>query len=132
MTTPATHPSRVQRRVVIADDEPMIRDLIRIRLIRHGIEVIEAADGQEALERIRAVGPDLIVLDLKMPRMTGYEVMAQLQADVKTRQIPVVIITAHGSYPPSNPCIENAAAYVMKPFSAKALTETILRLLPAT
>ncbi len=119
------------RRVVVADDEPMIRDLIRIRLSRHGIEVIEAADGQEALERIRAARPDLIVLDLKMPRLTGYEVMTQLQADQRTRAIPVVVITAHGSYPPSDPRLEHATAYVMKPFSAKALAETILRLLPA-
>ena len=118
-------------RVLVADDEPMIRDLVRVRLSREGLEVIEADDGQDALEKIKAHPPDLIILDLKMPRLSGYEVMEQVQACPVLRLIPVIIITAHGSMPPTDNRLDNMAAYVIKPFSPKVLAETVLRLLPA-
>lgn len=116
-------------RVLVADDDLAIRELIRIRLRQNGLEVLEAADGQEAIDRIKADRPDLIVLDLKMPRLTGYEVMEQVQADPECRRIPVIIITAHGSLPPTDNRLDNMAAYVIKPFSPKALAEMVLRVL---
>jgi CheY-like chemotaxis protein len=122
---------RAPYRILVADDEPMIRDLIRIRLRSHGVEVLEAVDGQEALDQVRTISPDLIVLDLMMPKVTGEDVLRHLQADPLTRRIPVIVITAQGELPANDLRFDNIAAYVTKPFSPRALAETILRLLPA-
>ncbi len=83
----------VQPRVLVADDDPTIRLLCATTLSPYGYEVIEAADGQEAIELARAVAPDVVLLDLSMPILDGFGVLAVLRADDRTRELPLVVLT---------------------------------------
>ena len=80
-------------RVLVADDDPAIRLICSTWLTLDGYEVIEAADGQEALELVRAEDPTLVLLDLSMPVLDGFCVAEALQADERTREVPLVVIT---------------------------------------
>jgi CheY-like chemotaxis protein len=84
----------VKRRVLIADDDASIRLLIVTFLQRHGFEVRQARDGQEALEEMRACRIDLVLMDLMMPLVSGWEVLTARAAEPLLRRIPVVVITA--------------------------------------
>ncbi|MBV8957267.1 MAG: response regulator [Actinobacteria bacterium] len=84
-------------RVLVVDDEEGIRVLCRVNLELGGFEVVEASDGVEALEKARAQHPDLVFLDLMMPRMDGWQVLDELKNDATTANIPVVILTARTS-----------------------------------
>jgi len=84
-------------RVLVVDDEEGIRVLCRVNLELGGFEVVEASDGVEALEKARAQHPDLVFLDLMMPRMDGWQVLDELKHDATTANIPVVILTARTS-----------------------------------
>lgn len=88
---------RKVRRVVVADDDPDIVDILTFNLTTAGYEVTSAADGVEALELVRASMPDLVVLDIMMPRMDGLEALAALKGDEATKEIPVVMLTAKTS-----------------------------------
>ena len=80
--------------VLVVDDEESVRTLVVETLAGTGYELRQAADGQEALERIAARRPDAIVLDLMMPNLDGFGVLERLQGDPDTRRIPVIILTA--------------------------------------
>jgi CheY-like chemotaxis protein len=80
--------------VLAVDDDPAVRALISEALAEIGVEVREAADGDEALVKVAVRRPDAIVLDLLMPRVDGFEVLERLQADASTRSIPVIVLTA--------------------------------------
>ncbi|MCA9063270.1 MAG: response regulator [Planctomycetaceae bacterium] len=81
-------------RVVIADDIPQNRELLEAYLADDGYQIIMAADGQETMQVVQEHHPDLILLDIMMPRMSGYEVCAQLKSDSELRRIPVLMVTA--------------------------------------
>jgi CheY-like chemotaxis protein len=81
-------------RLLVVDDDPQVVDLVRQLLEDEPYEVIAAGDGQEALEAISAQRPDIILLDLLMPRMDGLAVIEHLQRDPQSRQIPVIVLTA--------------------------------------
>jgi len=81
-------------RILIADDDPDMRHLLRLILRRRGYQIIEARDGQETLARASEERPDLILLDIMMPRMSGFEVCRRLQADKGTVHIPIIFLTA--------------------------------------
>jgi len=87
----------MQKRILAADDEPHILRLIQINLERNGYQVELANDGKQALERVAANLPDLIVLDVMMPYMDGFEVLKTLKRDQNTRSIPVIMLTAKAS-----------------------------------
>jgi CheY-like chemotaxis protein len=80
--------------VLVVDDDPEARALYRQILARHGVPVTEAVDGEEALARIAAEPPALVILDLMMPKVDGFEVLARLRADARTQALPVVVVTA--------------------------------------
>ena len=82
------------KRILIADDRATSRELLRTVLERQGYAIIEAADGEEALQKARAEAPDLILLDLQMPRRTGYEVLLELRSDPRHAALPIIAITA--------------------------------------
>ena len=84
-------------RILVVDDVPANRRLLEARLLGEFYEVALAEDGPEALERVRGWNPDVILLDVMMPGMDGYEVCRTLKADPATAHIPVVMITASGS-----------------------------------
>jgi DNA-binding response OmpR family regulator len=113
-------------RILIAEDERDIRDLIAFTLRFAGHEVIATANGEEALNMALETIPDLILLDVRMPRMTGYEACRQIKAEDKTSHIPVVFLSAKGQESEVQTGLAaGAAEYILKPFSPDNLTERI-------
>jgi CheY-like chemotaxis protein len=116
----------VRRRVLVVDDEPAIRTLCRVNLGLSGMEVLEAADGQTAVELARAEAPDLILLDVMLPGETGWDVATALGADARTRDIPVVFLTAMAD---ENDLARGrdhgAVGYVTKPFDPVGLGDIV-------
>jgi two-component system alkaline phosphatase synthesis response regulator PhoP/two-component system response regulator VicR len=82
------------KKILVVDDERPIVRLVQVNLEHAGYEVVTAYDGKEALEKVEQEKPDLIILDVMMPQMDGFEVMQRLQANPKTRDIPVIMLTA--------------------------------------
>jgi len=118
------------KRIVVADDEADIRRLITFTLRRRGYEVHEAADGDEALDLIREVHPDLAVLDVMMPGRSGLEVAQSLTASSETAGIPVVILSAKGQMTEVEAGITSGArAYLVKPFVPTELAAEIEKIL---
>jgi DNA-binding response OmpR family regulator len=113
-------------RILIAEDERDIRDLIAFTLRFAGHEVITTANGEEALNMALETIPDLILLDVRMPRMTGYEACRQIKAEGKTSHIPVVFLSAKGQESEVQTGLAaGATEYILKPFSPDSLTERI-------
>ena len=82
------------KKILAVDDERHIVRLVEVNLQRAGYEVVTAYDGREALEKVKAENPDLVVLDVMMPYMDGFEVLKNLKADPATAEIPVIMLTA--------------------------------------
>ena len=119
-------------RILLVDDEPSIVKMVGKRLEVEGFEVLIATDGQEGLDKARAERPDLIVLDLMLPKLNGYEVCTMLKQDTRYQGIPVVLFTAKAQEKDEKLGMEcGANAYVRKPFRAQELLEKIRSLLPA-
>jgi CheY-like chemotaxis protein len=112
--------------VLVADDEPPIRLLCEVNLALAGMEVLKAVDGVEALEVARAQMPDVILLDLMMPRLDGWSVAAQLGDDEKTRGIPIVFLTARATTADRRRAQElGALGYILKPFDPVRLAPLV-------
>jgi DNA-binding response OmpR family regulator len=108
--------------VLVADDDDDIRDLVAFRLDRAGYEVLRAGDGQQALDLAKQHVPDLAVLDVMMPKLTGYDVTRELRADAATSRIPVILLTARVQEADVARGFEAGADdYVKKPFSPQEL-----------
>ncbi len=117
-------------RILIADDEPHIRRLVSFTLGNRGYEVIEAVDGGDALERIRTEHPDLVLLDVMMPVMTGYDVLREVKADPATADVPVIMLSAKSQKAEIEEGIAcGAREYICKPFTPKDLVERVGELL---
>jgi DNA-binding response OmpR family regulator len=116
--------------VLVADDEEDIRALVAFRLQRAGYDVITAADGEEALALATTQLPDLIVLDMMMPKATGLEVTRSLRGQDSTKDIPVILLTARAQEADVASGFEAGADdYVKKPFSPKDLQSRVQTLL---
>jgi len=116
--------------VLVADDEEDIRALVAVRLDRAGYDVITAADGEEALMLATTRLPDLVVLDMMMPKANGLEVTRSLRALDATRDIPVILLTARAQEADVASGFEAGADdYVKKPFSPKDLQLRVQALL---
>ncbi|MBI3964976.1 MAG: response regulator [Chloroflexi bacterium] len=117
-------------RIVVADDEADIRRLIAFTLRRRGYLVLEASSGDAALELIRAERPDLVVLDVMMPGLTGLEVAQALALDPTTAGIPVVMLSARGQVTEVEAGIASGArTYLVKPFIPQELAARIADIL---
>jgi DNA-binding response OmpR family regulator len=117
-------------KIVIAEDEPDIRDLITFTLRFAGHEVIAGANGEEGFELTRREKPDLVMMDVRMPRMTGYEACRKIKADPELKHIPVVFLSAKGQEAEIQSGMEvGAEAYLLKPFAPDQLTERIRAIL---
>jgi len=112
--------------ILIADDRPETVQLVRDLLMMEGYQVVTAIDGQEALDRIRKNLPDLVLLDLNMPRLNGYEVCQQLKADPTTADIPVLMLTAWAEPDQRVKGLQvGAEDYLAKPFDHRELLARI-------
>lgn len=117
-------------KILIVDDEPSLRFLVSASLEDEGYELQEAADGQLAYELIQVVKPDLIILDVMMPVMTGYELCNLIKQDPSMRDIIVVMLTAKGQEQDQLASKEVGADYYLrKPFSPLELIDTVNTLL---
>ena len=119
-------------RILIADDEPNILISLEYLMKRQGYEVLVARDGQEALDQLRAQRPRLVLLDVMMPRKSGFEVCAELRADEAIRDTLVLMLTAKGrDTDVAKGMGVGADAYMTKPFSTKELVQKVAELLAA-
>ena len=123
-------PNKIRRVLCIEDEEEMI-DLIRLILVRKGFEVSGATGGQDGLQKVHEQMPDLILLDLMMPDMDGWEVYQQIKADEQTRHIPVIVVTAKAQSIDKVLGLHIAKVddYIAKPFSPADLLESIERVI---
>ncbi|MDQ3412174.1 MAG: response regulator [Chloroflexota bacterium] len=116
--------------ILIADDEPNIRQLIAFTLRRRGYTVLEAEDGTVALERIRRERPDLAVLDVMMPGLTGLAVTRQLGLEPETAAIPIILLSAKGQGSEIEAGLASGARlYLVKPFSPRELADRVAEVL---
>ena len=122
-----------RERAVIADDEPDIRDVIRITLEAEGFEVEEAVNGAEALALIRRRNPQVVILDSKMPEMNGEDVCRALKKDVLLRHLPVLLVTAKGETADKVRGLgAGADDYIVKPFAPAELVARVRMVLRRT
>ena len=117
-------------KILVVDDEIYIVHILDFSLGMEGYEVLTALDGEQALERARAELPDLIVLDIMMPKLDGYETCKMLKADERTRNIPVILLSAKGRHTDQKVGFDvGADDYITKPFSPRKLVDRINTLL---
>ncbi len=120
-------------RILVADDEPHILKLVSFTLKNRGHEVIEATDGARAVELARSQQPDLILLDVMMPVMNGYEAARRISEDPATGHIPVVMLSAKSQRTEICEGLEaGAREYICKPFTPKELADRVAELLAST
>ncbi|MEW9527282.1 response regulator transcription factor [Microbispora sp. NPDC049125] len=113
-------------RVLVVDDDEVIRQLIAVNLTLEGFEVESAYDGQNCLDRVHDVNPDVITLDVMMPRVDGWETATRLRADPGTRHIKVVLITARAQEDDRRRGFEiGVDAYLTKPFDPAELIQIV-------
>jgi two-component system alkaline phosphatase synthesis response regulator PhoP len=113
-------------RILVVDDEIYIVHILDFSLGMEGYEVITALDGEQALEKARSEKPDLIVLDIMMPKLDGYETCKLLKAEEGTKNIPVILLSAKGRNVDQKIGFEvGADDYITKPFSPRKLVERI-------
>jgi len=113
-------------RILVVDDEIYIVHILDFSLGMEGYEVLTALDGEQALEKARTEKPDLIVLDIMMPKLDGYETCKRLKADADTKDVPVILLSAKGRNVDQKVGFEvGADDYITKPFSPRKLVERI-------
>ncbi len=116
--------------ILIVDDEPMARTLLRLMLVRSGYEVIEAVDGYDALEKLRTILPDLVVLDVMMPGLNGFDVCTSIRDSGSTSRIPVIMLSAKtDSDSIAQGMAVGATRYLTKPVSPDELTRQVADIL---
>ena len=122
----------MQKKILIADDEVQLVEMLKMRLKANGYKVLTAYDGQEALEKARNQKPDLIILDLMLPKIDGYKVCRMLKFDKNYKSIPIILLTALAQKSDEEMGSQvGADAYIIKPFEPQMLLSKIKELLGA-
>ncbi|MEU6114636.1 response regulator [Streptomyces sp. NPDC047117] len=116
-------------RVLVVDDNKVIRQLIRVNLELEGFEVVTAADGAECLDIVHDVCPDVVTLDVVMPRLNGLRTAERLRADPRTRELPIAIISACTPLEVDSGEALGVDAFLAKPFEPVELIRTVRQLL---
>ena len=115
-------------KILVVDDEPDVLNLAKIILKKAGFQVFTANNGEDCLQRVDALEPDLILLDSIMPGKNGIEVCRTLKSQLNTQKIPIVIFSASGSMNNKSAALEAGAdGFLSKPFTIKELTEIITK-----
>ena len=132
MMAPLSAGVAVQARVLVADDDPIILRLLEVNLGLEGFSVETASRGEDAIRRAQSSPPDVIILDVMMPGMTGYDVAEQLRSEPDTAEIPVVFLSARAQDEDRQRGEAlGVAAYVTKPFDPGELVAIVRRLAPS-
>jgi two-component system, OmpR family, alkaline phosphatase synthesis response regulator PhoP len=119
-----------KKRILIIEDEKDLVDAVTLRLEANGYEVIASNDGQDGLDKAKKEKPDLIILDLMLPKMDGYKVCALLKFNEKYKTIPIIMFTARAQDSDMKMGQEAGAdAYIIKPFDSQALLDKIKELI---
>jgi two-component system alkaline phosphatase synthesis response regulator PhoP/two-component system response regulator VicR len=117
------------KKILVVDDERHIVRLVQVNLERAGHVIVTAYDGVEALEKVKSEEPDMIVLDVMMPRMDGFEVLKNLQADPRTQDIPVIMLTAKAQDADIfRGWASGVSSYLTKPFNPRELLVFVERI----
>jgi CheY-like chemotaxis protein len=117
-------------KILIAEDEPDIRELVAFTLRFAGYEVVTAANGEEAVQLAARELPDMALMDVRMPRMTGYDACRMMKSDPELRDIPVVFLSAKGQDTEiATGMAAGAEEYLLKPFAPDQLTERVRAIL---
>src|ERR1041384_692117 len=117
-------------RVLVVDDDRVIQQLLEVNLELEGYEVAKASDGEEAIRMVHAFAPDIVLLDVMMPKFDGREVCRRIKADPTTEHIPVIFLSARAQDMDVNSGLElGASAYLPKPFDPVDLLETVEKVL---
>jgi CheY-like chemotaxis protein len=116
--------------ILVADDEPEVVNLVRMVLEMDGHTVLSAEDGEQTLARTGVLLPDLILLDVRMPKMSGLTVMRHLREDPLTADIPVIMLSVVTTYPEVRTALQRGAiAYLPKPFEIREMSRLVQRVL---
>lgn len=117
-------------RILIAEDEPDIRELVAFTLRFAGHEVVATSNGEEALQQAGSIIPDLILMDVRMPKMTGYDACRAMKADPSLKDIPIVFLSAKGQDAEIQTGLDaGAEEYLLKPFAPDQLVERVRAIL---
>lgn len=120
----------LSKRILVVEDEPLIRHGLKLRLERSGYEILEAEDGVAGLSAARAEKPDLIILDVMLPKMDGYQVARMLKFDDTFKGIPIVMLTARSQRMDRDTGLAvGADEYLTKPYRSEELLTVIARCL---
>jgi len=119
---------KISRKILVVEDSSTIRKVISITLSQKGFEIIEAGDGLEALSRLNEAKPDLILLDIILPKMDGYQILSIIRENPEFKYIPVIMLTSKdGIINKVKGKVAGSSAYLTKPFDPAQLVETIER-----
>ena len=116
--------------VLVVDDDPSIRGLIMAALKRDGYSFLEAPNGREALDLMRNEHPDVVVLDLMMPIVSGWDVLRERADDTNLRRIPVIVVSANREPELANAVNQGICAFLPKPFDIRALSALVRSCMP--
>jgi DNA-binding response OmpR family regulator len=119
-----------QKKILIVDDESFLRDIVSAQLKAEGYDIVQATDGMEGLEKAKKENPDLIILDIMLPKMKGYEVCGALKADPKYNNIPIILFSAKAEEKDKDLGKKvGADAYITKLFGSKELLAKVKELI---
>ena len=114
-----------RKKILIIDDEPDIRDMVSVRLMANGYDVVTASDGEEGLKQVESQKPDLIIVDITMPGIDGYTFVKILKKDIPAaRKIPIIVLTGKDRMEDLFK-IEGVGDYLVKPYESSQLLEKI-------
>jgi len=120
----------MSKRILVVEDQQDNRQILRDLLSNAGYETAEVEDGEAALEAVKALLPDLIIMDIQLPLMDGYEATRRIKADPATRRIPIIAVTSYAlSQDEAQARAAGCDAYIPKPFSPRQLLATVKQFL---
>lgn len=124
--TPLGDGKMMQKKILVVDDENLLREMVTSRLQSDGYDVIQAVDGKEGLEKVKKERPDLVILDIMLPKMNGYEVCGLLKSDPQYNEIPVILFSSKSQESDKELGSKvGADAYITKLFGGKEIFKKI-------